>query len=134
MWRDYGRKERVPEDRYINPFVVGTQFVFKTMFDIELFQGQPSAKTDRKTTADVTGVMSFTGDRRGTMTFSASVPGALAIYARLLGENFNRLTVGIMDAVGEITNIISGQARKELDKEGLHLTAHAPMVLIPERE
>src|SRR5208283_4196677 len=113
-----------------NPFIVGIKHVFKTMCDIDLNHKNPFEKAQRKTTGDVTGVMGFTGDRRGTMTFSTSASGALTIYARLMHERYHEINAEIVDAVGEITNIISGQARKELEKESLHLTAHVPMVFV----
>ena len=118
------------EERYLNPFIIGAKHVFKTMLDIDLAPQPPFMKDDRRTTADVTGVMGFTGDRRGTMSFSMSISGALMIYERLMCENFNQISPEIIDAVGELTNIISGQARKELEKESLHLTAHVPMVFV----
>ena len=118
------------EERYLNPFIIGAKHVFKTMLDIDLTAQPPFMKDDRRTTADVTGVMGFTGDRRGTMSFSMSISGALKIYERLMCENFDQISPEIIDAVGELTNIISGQARKELEKESLHLTAHVPMVFV----
>ena len=50
------------------------------------------------------------------MSLSMSISGALNIYAKLLNEKYGQLTPEIIDAVGELTNIISGQARKELEK------------------
>ena len=100
------------------------------MLDIDLIAQDPSVKADRRTTADVTGVMGFTGDRRGTMSFSMSISCALTIYERLMCESFDQISPEIIDAVGELTNIISGQARIELEKENLHLTAHVPMVFV----
>ena len=118
------------EERYVNPFIVGAKHVFKTMLDIDLVHQDPFARSDRKTTADVTGVMGFTGDRRGTMSVSMSASSALTIYAKLLNEKLSDVTPEIIDAVGELTNIISGQARKELEREELHLIAHVPMVFV----
>lgn len=118
------------EERYVSPFIIGTRNVFKTMLDIDLAAEAPFRRDDRKTTADVTGVMGFTGDRRGTMSFSVSASGALMIYERLVCESFSQISPEIIDAVGELTNIISGQARIELEKESLHLTAHVPMVFM----
>jgi chemotaxis protein CheX len=100
------------------------------MMDMDLEPKEPFGKESRKTMADVTGVIGFTGDRRGTMAFSTSASGAVAIYARLMNEQFNEVTSEIIDAMGELTNIISGQARKELEKESLHLIAHVPMVFV----
>ena len=118
------------DELYINPFVVGTKHVFKTMLGIDISADAAFSRGDRKTTADITGIMGFTGDRRGTMSFSMSLSGALLIYTRLMCETFDLMSPEIMDAVGELTNIISGQARKELEKERLHLIAHVPMVFV----
>ncbi len=118
------------EARFVNSFIVGAKHVFETMLNIELADGEPYEKTTTRSTADVTGVMGFTGDRRGTMAFSMSASGALTIYARLMGDDVRSISPEIVDAMGEITNIISGQARKELEKEGLHLTAHVPMIFV----
>lgn len=100
------------------------------MLDIELSAQTPFMKGERRTTADITGVMGFTGDKRGTMSVSMSISGALMIYERLMCENFDQISPEIIDAVGELTNIISGQARKELEKESLQLNAHVPMVFV----
>jgi chemotaxis protein CheX len=118
------------EEKYVRPFIVGAQHVFKTMLDIDLIPSDPIEKGSRRTSAEVTGVMGFTGDRRGTMTVGMSADGALTIYARLLNEKLSSVSPEIIDAVGELTNIISGQARKELEREQLHLIAHVPMVFV----
>ena len=64
------------------------------------------------------------------MTVSMSTASALTIYKRLFNEKRSEVTPEIIDAVGELTNIISGQARKGLENQGLHLLAHVPMVFV----
>jgi chemotaxis protein CheX len=118
------------ETRYITPFIVGAKHVFKTMLNIDLTDEPPFSKKSTRSTADVTGVMGFTGDKRGTMTFSLTQEGALMVYSRLMGEEMASVSPEIVDAMGELTNIISGQARKELEKENLHLMAHVPLVFV----
>ena len=98
------------------------------MLDIDLVNREPVVKGIRITTADVTGVIGFTGDREGTMTVSMSTSTALTIYSRLFNEQYSKITPEIIDAVGELTNIISGQARKELENQGLHVVAYVPIV------
>jgi chemotaxis protein CheX len=127
---EIGSGGRIMESKYIKPFVIGAKHVFKTMLDVDLADGPPFPKSTNQSIADVTGVMGFTGDRRGTMAFSMSTEGARAIYARLMGVDAGALSPEIVDAMGEFTNIISGQARMELEKEDIHLTAHLPMVFI----
>ena len=44
----------------------------------------------------------------------------------MLGEEIEEMNEEIKDAVGEITNMISGQARKKLDEQGMSLKAAIP--------
>lgn len=118
------------DTKYIVPFIVGAKHVFKTMLGIDLVDKTPFPKDTTRSTADVTGVMGFTGDKRGTMAFSMSAEGALAVYGKLMGEEVSSLSPEVADAMGELTNIISGQARKELEKESLHILAHVPLIFI----
>ena len=41
-----------------------------------------------------------------------------------------KLNPDVVDSIGEITNIISGQARKEFEQEGMNLKAAIPMVVV----
>jgi chemotaxis protein CheX len=118
------------EEIHANPFITGAKRVFKTMLDIDLINMEPVTKSSKRTTADVTGVMGFTGDRRGTMAVGMSTSGAIMIYNKLFNEKYSVVTREITDAVGELTNIISGQTRRELESANLHLVAHVPMVLV----
>jgi len=47
----------------------------------------------------------------------------------MLGEEIQEINGDIKDAVGEITNIISGAARKELEQIGLNVVAAIPTVV-----
>jgi chemotaxis protein CheX len=118
------------DPRHVECFITGAKYVFKTMLDVELIHEKPYQKETNRSTADVTGVLGFTGDMRGTMAISMSALSAIAIYERLMHEHFDKVSSEIMDAMGELTNIISGQARKELEAVGLHLTGHVPLVFV----
>jgi len=47
----------------------------------------------------------------------------------MLDEKFTEINDDIKDAVGEITNMISGDARKRLEAEGFKITAAIPTVI-----
>jgi chemotaxis protein CheX len=116
--------------KYINPFIMATQSVFKTMLSIEVNLNKPTLKTERKTSGDVTGIMGLVGDRKGTITISFSEKGAMFVYRTLIGDECSSVTPDVVDAIGELTNIISGQARKEFEKAGINLKASIPMVVV----
>jgi chemotaxis protein CheX len=118
------------EVKYINPFVVAAQTVFKTMLSIELALGKPTLKEAKTTSGDITGIMSMVGDRKGTIAISFREKGALFVFNSLMGDSAEALSPEVVDAIGELTNIISGQARKEFESTGVNLKASIPMVVV----
>ncbi len=116
--------------KYINPFIIATQTTFKTMFSTELKLNKPILKQDRRTSGDITGIMGLVGDKKGTLCVSFNERGALYLYSLLVGEKYEKVTSEIVDSIGELTNIISGQSRKEFEKIGLNLSAAIPIVIV----
>lgn len=116
--------------KYMNPFILAAQTVFKTMLNIEVKMGKPILKTARTTSGEVTGIMGFAGDKKGTMAISFKREGAIFVFSTLVGDECEGVTPDVVDAIGELTNIISGQARKELEKANLNLKAAIPMVIV----
>jgi chemotaxis protein CheX len=115
--------------RFVNCYLVAAQHVFKTMLGLDLTMGKPSLKTDGRTARDITGIMGFGGDRKGTFAISLGQQGAVEIYRTLTGEEQTEMGPEILDAIGELTNIISGQTRKELENLGFNITAALPTVI-----
>lgn len=118
------------EVKFINPFVAAVQAVFKTMLGLEVTMGKPILKDGRTTSGDVSGIMGLVGDRKGTVTVSFTDKGAIFILETLLGDTAETVNAEVIDAVGELTNIVSGQARKEFEKNGLNLKASIPTVVV----
>lgn len=116
--------------KYINPFIIAAQTVFKTMLGISVEMGKPALKNVNRTSGDVTGIMGLVGDKKGTVAISLREAGARFIYKTLVGEECDSINQDVVDAIGEITNIISGQARKEFEKSGISLNAAIPMVIV----
>jgi len=118
------------EVKFINPFVVAAQTVFKTMLSIDLSLGKPALKEAKTTSGDVTGIMSMVGDRKGTIAISFREKGALFVFNNLMGDEASSIGPEVVDAIGELTNIIAGQARKEFENSGVNLKASIPMVVV----
>jgi len=115
--------------RFINPFLTGTISVLKTMAFIEARPGKPYLKKDNLARGDVSGIIGLTGSATGSMAISFSKGAILKIVSNMLGEEFKELDDDIIDAVGEITNMISGVSRKELETIGLTVLAAIPTVV-----
>jgi chemotaxis protein CheX len=117
------------EARYLNPFILATQEVFNSMLGIGLTLFKPQLKTEKTSSASVTGLLGFAGDKKGNIALSMGERAVCTAYQKMTGEWPDSMGPEVIDAVGELTNIISGQARKQLDDVDLHLTATIPIVV-----
>jgi len=115
--------------RYINPFLEGTISVLKTMAFIEPRPGKPFLKKDSTAKGDISGIIGLTGTASGSLALSFSEKCILKIVSNMLGEEITIINGDIKDAVGEITNMVSGDARRRLEAEGINLQAAIPTVV-----
>jgi chemotaxis protein CheX len=116
--------------RYINPFLEATISVLKTMAFISSKPGKPYLKKkDETARGDVTGVIGLSGDHEGSLSISFSFPCIKGIMENMLGEVHDELNSEVNDAVGELTNMICGDARKRLEKDRISLKAGIPTII-----
>jgi len=115
--------------RYINPFLNATMNVIKTMAFLDIQPGKPFLKKDHLALGDVTGIIGLTGDVKGSLSFTLNIEMVKAIMKNMLGEEIDDVTADARDAVGELTNMISGDARRMLQQEGLNLSAAIPTIV-----
>ena len=114
---------------FINPFLIATCNVLKTMASIEAKPGRPYVKKDENASGDVSGIIGITGDTQGSLSITFSAASIKAIVSNMLGEEYEEINDEVKDAVGEITNMISGDARRELFEKGRNLNAAIPTVV-----
>ena len=115
---------------FVNAYLSAVQNVFKTMLRLDIVMGKPILKKDRHTSGDVTGVIGFAGDKKGTFSLVFSKKGALFVYKQYSGRRRTGITADVVDAIGELTNIISGQTRVQIEKLGYKLSAALPTVVV----
>jgi len=102
-------------EQYIQPFVQVTTMVFKSMFQYDLkperayFVGK-EAFLDW----DISGLIALTGEVKGLVAISMKNTTASKLTAELMGtEEFS--SSDIIDAIGELVNIIAGNVKKNLE-------------------
>ena len=113
----------------INPFIDATLNVLETMASTKARAGKPYLKKDQVARGDISGVIGLTGEVSGTTSVSFSEKSILPIVSNMVGEEVKEMNEEIRDAVGEIVNMISGQARQKLDELGRSLKAAIPTVI-----
>lgn len=115
---------------FVNPFLESILNVLSTMAMIEAKPGRPSLKTSEVACGDVTGIIGMTGERaRGTLAITFTEFVILEITKRMLGEEATSIDDTVIDLVGEITNMVTGGAKKLLSEEGYTFDMAIPSVV-----
>ncbi len=115
--------------RFINPFLDGTAEVLTKMARLKPVAGKPFAKTNDSAYGDVSGIIGMTGDAIGSLALTFSEDCIIGIVSNMLGESYTEISREVMDAVGELTNMISGASRKTMEKDNLKVFAAIPTVV-----
>ena len=115
--------------KIINPFLAAAVNVLKTMANIVPTPGKPFLKKDRAALGDVSAIIGITGAAQGSMALTFSESCICAIVQNLFGSPVNDVNDEVLDAVGELTNMICGDARRRLGEEGVSLQAGIPTIV-----
>lgn len=114
---------------FLNPFLDATIEVLKTMAFTEVKPLKPIIKKNAVAEGDISGVIGITGPTQGSMSLTFSEACILKIVSNMLGEEHKEMDEEIKDAVGELTNMISGAARNELGENGYSFRTSIPMII-----
>jgi chemotaxis protein CheX len=115
---------------YINPFIKAATNVIETMAFTKAEAGKPTLKQDNKTFGVVTGIIGMTGDSvGGNLILSFDEPSILAIVSKMLMETFSTVNKDVVDAVGELTNMICGGVKSDFSEMGLNIGMATPVML-----
>jgi chemotaxis protein CheX len=112
------------------PFIKAAVSVISTMAFITPRAGKPFVKKNSVAQGDVTGLVGLTGEKNGSVSLSFSKACAVAIVKNMLGDDISDIMNDVKDAVGEITNMVSGQARAGLAEKGLVFQGSTPSVIM----
>ncbi|MCS7237406.1 MAG: chemotaxis protein CheX [Thermoguttaceae bacterium] len=122
---------------HINPFISAVLTTFRTMLGWELRRGKPVVKRVRTADHQVSGVIGLSGKAVGTVVLSFSEQVALKAASALLLEDLHEINTEVLDAVGELTNMVAGAAKAQLEEYQLSVslpnvvTGHQHMVHFP---
>lgn len=119
----------------IAQFVDATTTVLETMAMTKATPGAPFVKQQAVAQGDITGVIGFSnpkGKSKGTMSVTLTNASVLGIVSSMLYEEQSEINDAVVDAVGELTNMISGQARKGLVAMGMVFEGAIPSVITGE--
>ena len=101
---------------HINPFVSALKNTFQTMLSCEARRGTLAVKQSTRAAHDVSGVIGLSGKAVGTVVVSFSTQVALKAASTMLLIEATEVDDDVIDAVGELTNMVAGAAKAELEE------------------
>jgi chemotaxis protein CheX len=114
---------------FINPFLEATLSVLKTMAFLEPTAGKPFIKKNVSASGDISGIVGITGMAEGSLCLTFSKGCILHICSKMFGEEQKEINDEVKDAVGELTNVISGDSRRRLQEIGYTFQGAIPSVV-----
>jgi chemotaxis protein CheX len=100
--------------KLIVPFVNSARTVFSTMCNITATVQRPHVKGTPSTSYDVSGLIGFSGEVIGSVVVSFQRAAAIKIVSAFTGMDIQPESPDFADAIGELTNMIAGSAKKDL--------------------
>ncbi len=116
---------------HIHPFIRSLARTFQTMLQCEVSLGKLWSHAERAPLYDVTAVIGMTGKATGTVVVSFSQSLALKAAATMLLTETHEIDADVIDAVGELTNMIAGGAKAELPQWEMSLSTPSMVVGTP---
>ncbi len=107
----------------INKMIEATIHTLETTAGAKIKARKPFVKDNPIATGAISGLIHLSGDFSGSFAVSFSEKFILHVVSTMFGEEMKEINDEIKDAVGEIANMISGQATIKLTELGKALKA-----------
>ncbi|NQZ23370.1 MAG: chemotaxis protein CheX [Colwellia sp.] len=115
---------------FINPFLSSLLNVMTTMAHLELTPMKPSLKKSNMASGDVSGLIGMVSEQaKGSLSITFEASLAIATMKGMVGEAPDEVNSEITDLVGEITNMVTGGAKRLLSEKGFEFDMATPMVV-----
>jgi len=115
---------------YINPFIESTLRSLDMMANITAEKIGLELKDDHITAYEISAIIGLTGGASGSVIISLPEKLACKIASNMLMEDIQSMNQNVEDAIGEIGNIVVGDARRTLMQDGHSLNISIPTVVI----
>lgn len=115
---------------FVNAFVESINNILVTMASMSCEYRKPYLKNDHVPLGVVTGMIPMAGESvRGSLAISFSEGAILQISSSMLGEKITVVDASCKDLTGELTNMLSGGARKILWEKGYDFEMAQPHLI-----
>jgi len=115
---------------YVNPFLEATNLVFKSMLGVEMLRGRTAVKEGPAPAYNIAIVITIKGKAAGQIIYSMNQHTAFKIAKKLMpGADEASIRKEFRDVLGEIANMITGNALNIFNKTAEDIDLSVPMVV-----
>jgi chemotaxis protein CheX len=118
-----------PEVNYINPFIEAAQSAFKSMANEIAVRKSLSLKGDNHQNSGVSGIIGLAGESMGSVVLSFDEATAIKVISKIMGTSYSEVNADVIDGIGELANIIAGDAKNRLTQKGYKFDVSIPRVV-----
>ena len=120
--------------QYVNPFYQATVEVFKLMMDVEINRNKNDLLQKMLDKKEVGVMIEITGDLCGSILYRFPEKMILEMVKIMSGMEIEELDSFVTSALGEVSNIISGNAISKLSGENYQCDIKPPQIIIDENK
>jgi chemotaxis protein CheX len=114
---------------YINPFIEATIHTFQTLCNVAATRQNVFIKGDGEETYGISGIIGLGGEASGAVVLNFPVQVAIKMVSKIAGEEQTGITANVVDGVGEMLNIIAGDAKNRLMQKGYKFDIGLPKIV-----
>jgi chemotaxis protein CheX len=108
---------------YINPVIAGLEEVFQTMLNAKIERTGLGLMENNQALYPVSGIIGISGKGVGTVVLSMQPSVAIkAASIMMMDDTLKEINDDVLDAVGELTNMICGDAKAKLAQYQLSIS------------
>jgi chemotaxis protein CheX len=116
--------------RFLNPFVEAAIEVLKAEVGVLAQRGDLSLQHSAYTGTEVTVLIGVAGQVRGVVLFGMDETTAKAVVSQILGQPFEEFDSLAQSGIGELGNVITGQASNRLAEAGFETQISPPTLVV----
>lgn len=107
---------------HVNPFLRAVTNTFSTMLQTDARRGELELGDAKVRMYPISGLIGLSGKASGMVVINLSTEVALKAASAMLMEEITEVNDDVLDAVGELANVIAGQAKTDLEQYDLSVS------------
>ena len=120
------------KEEYVNSFLVPAQLVWKRELGHDLTVESAEIVSHQFTTDDLTAIIGVSGRLEGNVLYGWTEESAIKVVSTMMGEEVEDLRTDLaLSALGELANMITGNAATLLSQVGYPCQISPPVIVEP---